>query len=82
MSAVDVWRTDVADAHLEVDGKCNVKQANVDACVLFGYPASGMKSINLSRLFQVGNAGMPCFKCSHLQMQPSANASAECCQLL
>lgn len=57
MSAIDIWRTDVADAVLEVDGKCNVKQASLDACVLFGYPASGMKSTNLSRLFQMKSGG-------------------------
>lgn len=51
--AVDMWRTDGLDAIMEVDGNCNVKQANKDACTMFGYPVAGMKSLNLSRLFQL-----------------------------
>lgn len=51
--ALDAWRTDVADAIMEVDGNCNVKQANLDACILFGYPAAGLKSTNLAKLFQI-----------------------------
>ena len=51
--AIDIWRTDVLDAVMEVDGNCNIKQANQDACTMFGYPAAGMKTMNLSRLFQL-----------------------------
>lgn len=51
--AIDIWRTDVLDALMEVDGNCNIKQANKDACTMFGYPATGMKTLNLSRLFQL-----------------------------
>jgi len=54
---IDIWRTDILDAIMEVDGNCNVKQANKDACTLFGYPAAGLKTLNLSRLFHLaGNA--------------------------
>ena len=51
--AIDIWRTDVLDAVVEVDGNCNIKHANKDACTMFGYPAAGMKTLNLSRLFQL-----------------------------
>ena len=51
--AIDIWRTDVLDAVMEVDGSCNVKHANKDACTMFGYPAAGMKTLSLSRLFQL-----------------------------
>lgn len=51
--AIDIWRTDVLDGVMEVDGTCNIKQANKDACTMFGYPAAGMKTLNLSRLFQL-----------------------------
>ena len=74
---MDIWRTDVADAVLEVDGKCNVKQANLDACVLFGYPASGMKSTNLSRLFQLKSGG---YDLQHNTSQLSGCACLVPCQ--
>ena len=51
--AIDIWRTDVLEAIMEVDGYCNIKHANKDACTMFGYPVAGMKSLNLSRLFQL-----------------------------
>lgn len=54
--AIDIWRTDVLDAIMEVDGNCNIKNANTNACTMFGYPTAGMKTLNLSRLFQL--AGM------------------------
>ena len=50
---IDIWRADVLDAIMEVDGSCNIKQANKDACIMFGYPEAGMKALNLSRLFHV-----------------------------
>ena len=58
--AIDIWRTDVLDAVMEVDGNCNVKQANKDACTIFGYPAAGMKTLNLSRLFQLAGDKKVC----------------------
>lgn len=51
--AIDIWRTDGLDAILEVDGNCNVKHASKDACTMFGYPVAGMKTLNLSPLFQL-----------------------------
>lgn len=57
--AIDIWRTDVLDAVMEVDGNCNIKQANNDACTMFGYPAAGMKTMNLSRLFQLAGDAYP-----------------------
>ena len=54
---IDIWRTDILDAIMEVDGKCNIKQANKDACVMFGLPVTGMKTLNLSHLFRL--AGTP-----------------------
>lgn len=64
--AIDIWRTDVLDAVMEVDGNCNVKQANKDACTMFGYPAAGMKTLNLSRLFQLAGDKKvcPCLCCT------------------
>ena len=62
--AIDIWRTDVLDAVMEVDGTCNIKQANKDACTMFGYPAAGLKTQNLSRLFQLaGDNSGPCLPC-------------------
>jgi len=48
--------TDILDAIMEVDGNCNIKQANKDASTMFGFPVAGMKTLNLSRLFKL--AGM------------------------
>ncbi len=38
---------------MEVDGSCNIKQANKDACTMFGYPLAGLKTLNMSRVFQL-----------------------------
>ena len=53
---LDIWLTDILDAIMEVDGNCNIKQANKDASTMFGFPVAGMKTLNLSRLLKV--AGM------------------------
>ena len=53
---IDIWRTDVLDAIMEVDGNCNIKQANKDASTMFGFPVAGMKTLNLSRLFKLAGA--------------------------
>ena len=53
MYTIDIWRTDILDAIMEVDGNCNIKQANKDACTMFGLPVTGMKTLNLSHLFQL-----------------------------
>ncbi len=50
---LDTWRTDILDAIMEVDGNCNLKQANKDASTMFGFPVAGMKTLNLSRLLTV-----------------------------
>ena len=54
---LDIWRTDILDAIMEVDGNCNIKQANKDASTMFGFPVAGMKTLNLSRLFHLAGAG-------------------------
>ncbi len=53
---LDIWRTDILDAIMEVDGNCNIKQANKDASTMFGFPVAGMKTLNLSRLFHLAGA--------------------------
>ena len=50
---IDIWRTDILDAIMEVDGNCNIKQANKDASTMFGFPVAGLKTLNLSRLFHL-----------------------------
>ncbi|DBA94392.1 TPA: hypothetical protein ACH3X1_001997 [Trebouxia sp. C0004] len=52
---LDIWRTDILDAIMEVDGNCNVKQANNDASTMFGFPVAGLKTLNLSRLFHLAD---------------------------
>ena len=67
--AVDIWRTDILDALMEVDGKCNIKQANKDACVMFGLPVTGMKTSNLSHLFRLAGAAYATGLLVHIELQ-------------
>lgn len=61
---LDIWRTDILDAIMEVDGNCNIKQANKDASTMFGFPVAGMKTLNLSRLLRLAGA-------DHCWLQPA-----------
>ncbi len=79
---IDIWRTDVLDAIMEVDGNCNIKQANKDASTMFGFPVAGMKTLNLSRLFHLAGADHCWLQTAWLLMHTGTSDRKLLCTLL